>query len=153
MKCVLALVAFFLVSTVTACQTIERPKFLGLEKADQSYSHVDFPFKTSVSGDYKVPVYFKVFNSNGKLAVCGYYINRMTGCDKTLTDNWFDASVLYIGDKPVGSLGHLDGAVPQHSEDRGLASCVEYSTPFKPEYASEPKKLFRFEGRDVRAIC
>ncbi|MCW9033294.1 MAG: hypothetical protein OQJ97_03670 [Rhodospirillales bacterium] len=139
--------------SLAACQTIDQPKFVMLEKADSSYQQLDFPFQTNVAGKFNVPVKFRVFDSDGKLGVCAYYTNTKTSCDGIIVDTWFDAAYLEVDGKPAGSMSHLDNVHLNPGQKYGTASCVQFKTPFKKEYKDNPFRYLRFKGRRVSASC
>ena len=142
-----------LVLALAACQTTAQPRFLKIEKADSTYSKVNFPFRTDKSGRFNIPIYYKVFDSHGKLGICGYFVNPATGCDENLINAWFDIAYLEVDGKNVGGLSRMEPESPRYSEAGGTATCVEYDTPFRPELESSPMAHFKFKGYQITASC
>jgi len=125
-------------------------RFLRLETADDSYTRTEFGFRSDIMGAYKVPVFTKVLEHEGKVAVCGYFINTGTSCDATLTEEWFKQASVTFDKKPIGTGRYMQMSKPQ-PDNRYQARCVVTDVSWDGKYGRG--QWLDIKGNQIRAFC
>lgn len=99
---------------LAACASDASQQSLPPEKADGRYALTSFSLNTKKDGTSRsdtLPVYYRVFEKDRKLAICGYYLVQSSSCERDLNRQLLDNSEVLVNDKPVGS-GRFFNAVP-----------------------------------------
>jgi hypothetical protein len=125
-------------------------RFLRLETADDSYTRIEFPFRSSIMGTYRVPVFTKTLEHEGKVAVCGYFINTGTSCDATLTEEWFKQAAVTFDKKPIGNGRYMQMSKPS-PDSKYQARCVATDVPWDVKYGRG--LWLEIKGQEIRAFC
>lgn len=125
-------------------------RFLRLETADESYTRIEFPFRSTIMGSYRVPVFTKAFEHEGKVGLCGYFINTGSSCDAVLTEEWFKQASVTFDKKPVGNGRYMQMSKP-NPENRYQSRCVATDLAWDAKYARG--LWLDVQGREVRVAC
>jgi hypothetical protein len=140
-----------LLALLSGCESAGNSRFLRTETADDTYRRIDFPFTTNLSGTYTVSSYYTLFEHQGRTAICGYVVNRMTGCDGNLTDEWFKQARFTLDGKPIGTGSYALISRP-NAEGKYQARCVETDVPWDEKYQRGVSWLRAF-GQSVMIRC
>lgn len=126
--------ALAVAALIAGCTAQEESTFLRLETADASYTKIEVPFNTSIMGNIRVPVYTRLFEHDGKTAICGYFINPGTGCDATVIEEWFKQAQISLDKQPIGSGRYMMSSAPNNGAYQ--ARCVATHLPWQGKYSS-----------------
>ncbi|MBL6958516.1 MAG: hypothetical protein ISR52_06015 [Rhodospirillales bacterium] len=129
----LLFLGFFLVGCVAHKST-----FLGLQTADSTYKQTTIRWGGKWAGSH-TDYFFKSFNEQDYLGLCGYYIDQ-EGSTRG-TDFWTEAATVYLGENPVASGAFINRQPPKLSGYK--AACIKTEIPFD-------SKLFDYMSFSLR---
>jgi hypothetical protein len=142
-------IAFVVLAGIALGACAESNKYLPAQRADSSYVKQTMGFTTNV-GRYDAAVYHKAFDSNGRLAMCGYVVVQTSSCHAVMIAEWFKTADLTLGDAPVGKADFIKRTTPGYNEYDTSASCVETQVPWRPSLRTAPMKI---TGSNVQGQC
>ncbi|WNJ98306.1 hypothetical protein L2D14_10515 [Thalassospiraceae bacterium LMO-JJ14] len=126
-------------------------QFLHYENVNSSEYRLDrMAFKQtgdSVSGEEicAIEVYSKFYNREGKLAGCGYLVDKCSGWTSSeLTEKWFASATLLLDGKEISNSGFF--SLNDVGPNKGQATCVITEKPWQSNYHNQ-QPVFR--GQDV----
>jgi hypothetical protein len=117
----------------------EQVKSLSSQRADSSYRKLVMNFGTgtarpgqiSYTASDQVSIYLKLFDSNGALAICGYYVlPDLGGLKGTLVPAWMAQAGFYADEVRIAPTSFLYARRPKSDEFDAEATCVETTLPF-----------------------
>jgi hypothetical protein len=134
-----------LAALLTGCATLSPYEQIGTRKADRDYRKIEFTVHGSGTGggDMPVAVFIKAFASNGRLALCGYYLASGGSMMTDLLAQMLASgdSALRLGGETVGNLSFLQPNGAMANQRDATAGCVLARPAWKPGYATGPMEL------------
>lgn len=143
---------------LAACASDASQQSLPPEKADGRYALISFSLNTKKDGTSRsdtLPVYYRVFEKDRKLAICGYYLVQSSSCERDLNRQLLDNSEVLVNDKSVGS-GRFFNAVPgtlnfdlasrsfsYQPQSAPEGGCVLTEVPWDDSFARTPRLALR----------
>jgi hypothetical protein len=129
-----------LAALLSGCASLTPYEQIGTRKAERDYRRIEFSVHGSggASGDMPVAVFIKAFPSNGRLALCGYYVASGGGMMTDLLAQMLSSndSVLQINNETVGNLSFLYANAKGAGATDATANCVLARPAWKPAYAT-----------------
>ncbi|HZS81569.1 MAG TPA: hypothetical protein VFA50_01765 [Stellaceae bacterium] len=98
-----------------------------------------------------VNIYLRLFDSGGKLGICGYYVmpDSFADRDRSLFPSWINAAEIYSDETRLAPASFLYNRSPKANEFDAEASCIETQIPYRPELS--PRRI-RLRGHVVRDV-
>ncbi len=144
---------------LTGCKTTsEHHVALPSQTSDADYRTVSVSIRgvqTPDSGPARdvsssVPLHYKLFNHEQKLAVCGYYLFwTWDSCQYLFYSRWFDAAMFSANGKLIGSGGFVDRHEPSR-KTRYEAGCVVTHEPWSEGFLTAP---LTYQPGNVTSQC
>ncbi|MCR9212524.1 MAG: hypothetical protein NXI13_02305 [Proteobacteria bacterium] len=133
--------SIFTLGVLTACQSTSVVGPVTQELAKENYLNYTITWSGTFQGS-KTKLFFKGYNKEGKVAVCGYYI-KSSGSEERLTATWIEQAKIFLGDTEIVSTRFINGV---EEGDRPLANCVTTTIPYS---RSLMEKDFSLRGQEI----
>jgi hypothetical protein len=129
-----------LAALLGGCASLSPYEQIGTRRAEPGYRKIELFVHGSggASGDMPVAIFIKAFPSNGRLALCGYYMASGGGAMTDLLAQMLSSngSVLRLADETIGNLSFLYPNAMKASATDATANCVLARPAWKPGYAT-----------------
>lgn len=140
---------------LTGCQSSHSDyTALRSEHTDDTYQRIDIPLQRTGPFTYvnRIPTYYKLFEHEGKLAVCGAYILTIKQtCNAALARRWYDGATFYANGKRIGPGEFFERSSPSDAGGPYDAQCVLTNETWQPSLAVSPR--LSYQGIPVSVTC
>ena len=128
-----------------SCTTGPATNFLRQEAPDSRYRAVTLNF----SSGQQVVVRYRIFNEQGKAALCGYLTGDGSFMDKDVTELWFQEASLLIAGQEFGKSDFLKHQWAGAGAPAPTANCVQSALEWNTTLTTAP---VTFRGGSVRRV-
>jgi hypothetical protein len=138
-----------------ACQaTSSDHTYLRSETTDDSYRSQSIVLTGTgrIVSSATIPTYFRVFEHEGKVAICGAYaLPIFPSCPVVLARAWFDESTFQVNQTRIGTGTFFERNAPKPGNGPYSAQCVVTREPWNDALAGALRLGYR--GAAVRTMC